>query len=107
MNVNDLVTRLFFLTIIYIVGAAPDNKVNIIYVLLILSYLLLVWLSLAPLSHFNDTFDLVKLWWVSFIFQDLSFDTIPNCYQNVFVLIFFHFLNGPILKAGSGFDIGK
>lgn len=42
MNVNDLVTRLFFLTIIYIVGAAPDNKVNIIYVLLILSYLLLV-----------------------------------------------------------------
>ncbi|XP_022832943.1 SPARC-related modular calcium-binding protein 2 isoform X4 [Spodoptera litura] len=26
MNVNDLVTRLFFLTIIYIVGAAPDDK---------------------------------------------------------------------------------
>lgn len=29
MNINDLVTRLFFLTIIYVVGATPDVKVNI------------------------------------------------------------------------------
>lgn len=36
MNVNDLVTRLFFLTIIYIVdGASPDVKVNILYILFI------------------------------------------------------------------------
>lgn len=31
MNLNDLVSRFFFLTIIYIVGATPDDKVNITF----------------------------------------------------------------------------
>ena len=31
MNINDLVSRLFFLTIIYIVGATPDDKVNMLF----------------------------------------------------------------------------
>lgn len=48
MNINDLVTRLFFLTIIYIVdGATPDVKVNTYYYLLCLG-------SLKPvLTNFN------------------------------------------------------